>query len=160
MLSLNFKPKRTAAASRGFLATARLSRYISNCSSRGQQHDDGQTNAQLRRIVGVRSSESVISRFSHENSLSPSRQPTRKRSRVVRNNARRPLGRQEQIISFGLSSLLLTDNHIRFRLTSSSAFSCRNSVLRCRQRIITSALSMFLCQTTVACTLYSATRSK
>jgi len=28
MLSANFKPKRTAAASRGFLATARLSCYI------------------------------------------------------------------------------------------------------------------------------------
>jgi len=28
MLSANFKPKRTAAASRGFLATARLSCYL------------------------------------------------------------------------------------------------------------------------------------
>jgi len=28
MLSANFKPKRTAAASRGFLATARLSCYV------------------------------------------------------------------------------------------------------------------------------------
>jgi len=30
MLSANFKPKRTAAASRGFLATARLSCYCSD----------------------------------------------------------------------------------------------------------------------------------
>jgi len=29
MLSANFKPKRTAAASRGFLATARLSCFVS-----------------------------------------------------------------------------------------------------------------------------------
>ena len=32
MLSANFKPKRTAAASRGFLATARLSGYYRRAS--------------------------------------------------------------------------------------------------------------------------------
>jgi len=42
MLSANFKPKRTAAASRGFLATARLSCYLGhvNFGKEGQLNEN------------------------------------------------------------------------------------------------------------------------